>query len=111
MATTAQCIALGNDSDFRARFRALMLLEAGAVYGESGATPNHSARALFASKIVNSPSLADSLASAIAQRTNLTASTVTVAIDAVGRVLVQTDASDASIRSQINTDWNLLASV
>jgi hypothetical protein len=108
MATTAELIALGNDADFRQRIRALFLLEAGVVYAESGATPNHAARALFASKIAQSPGIADSLAPALVQRTNLVASAVTYNFDA-GRV--ESDATDSEIRSQIATDFNYFAGV
>lgn len=108
MAITAELIALGEDSDFRQRIRALFLLEGGVVYAESGATPNHAARALFASKIAQNPSIADALAPALVQRTNLVASVVTYNFDARR---VQTDASDAAIRSQIATDWNYFAAV
>jgi hypothetical protein len=108
MATTAELIALGNDSDFRQRITTLFLLEAGVVYGESGATPNHAARALFASNIAKQPSIAASLAPALATRTNISGSTVTYNFDAQR---VETDATDAEIRSQIATDWNLFAGV
>lgn len=108
MATTQECIALGNDTAFRTRIRALFLLEGGVVYGESGATPNHAARALFASKLAQQPSLADSLAPALVQRTNLTASTITYNFN---EQRVQTDATDAAIRSQIATDWNYFAGI
>lgn len=107
-ATTAQLIALGNDANFRQRVRTLMLLEGGVIYAESGATPNHAARALLASKIAATPTLADAFAPVIATRTNLVASTVSYNFDAQR---VETDATDTSIRSQINTDWNLLAGV
>lgn len=108
MATTAEQIALGNDADFRARVRVLMLQEAGAVYGESGATPNHSARANFASSLVKNPGLCDAFASVLATRTNLAASEVTYNFD---DLRVETDATDAEIKSQIATDWNLFAGV
>jgi hypothetical protein len=85
-----------------------MLMEAGVVYGESAGTANHSARALFASKLAQSPGIADGLAPVIATRTNVVASTVTYNFDAQR---VETDASDAAIRSQIATDWNYLAAV
>ena len=108
MATTAQQIALGNDADFRQRVRALFLSEAAVVYNENGATPNHAARALFASKLFQQPSLADILAPALATRTNLAGSTVTYDFALQS---VVTDASDAAIRSQIATDWNLFAGI
>jgi hypothetical protein len=99
---------LGNDANFRQRVRTLMLLEGGVVYGESGATPNHTARANFASNLAQNPALADTLAPALATRTNIAASNVTYNFDA-GRV--ESDATDAAIRSQIATDWNYLAGV
>jgi hypothetical protein len=108
MATTSELIALGNDADFRQRVRALFLLEAGVVYAENPATADHSARALFASKIAQEPGIADSLAPALVQRTNLTASVVTYNFDAQR---VETDATDSEIRSQIATDWNYFAAV
>lgn len=107
-ATTAQLIILGNDPNFRQRIRTLVLLEAGVVYNESAATPNHTARANYASKLAQAPGLADSLAPVLASRTNIAASTVTYNFDA-GRA--ETDATDAAIRSQIATDWNYLAGV
>lgn len=107
-ATTDQQIALGDDSRFRQRVRALMLQVAGAVYAEAGATPNHAARALFASKVANDPGMADRLTTVIATRTNLAASTVTY--DFATRS-VATSATDAEISSQISTDWNLFAGV
>lgn len=108
MATTAELIALGDDAAFRERIRALFLLEGGIVYAESGATPNHAARALFASKIAQNPGTADALAPALVQRTNLVGSAVTYNFDARR---VESDATDAEIRSQIATDWNYFAGV
>lgn len=108
MATTAELIALSEDSDFRSRVRALFLLEAGVVYNENPATTNHAARALFAGKIAQSPGIADSLAPALCQRTNLTASTVTYNFD---DRRVETNATDSAIRSQIATDWNYFAAI
>lgn len=108
MATTAELIALGNDSHFRQRIRALFLLEGGVVYAESAGTANHTARANFASKLAQTPGFAETLAPALAQRTNLTASTVTHNFDAQR---VESNATDAAIRSQIATDWNYFAGV
>lgn len=108
MATTVELSALADDQAFRQRIRALFLLEAGAIYGEVGTTPNHAARALFASKIAQAPSIADSLAPALVQRTNLVAGVVTYNYDARR---IEINVSDASIRSQINTDWNYFAAV
>jgi|SRR5678815_1745336 hypothetical protein len=108
MATTAALSALADDQEFRQRIRALFLLEAGVIYSEAGTVPNHTARANFASKIAQNPGIADSLAPALVQRTNLVGSVVTYNFDARR---IETDATDAAIRSQINTDWNYFAGV
>lgn len=107
-ATTQQQIALGNDNNFRQRIRALLLKEAGVIYSEDAGTTAHAARALFASKVAQDPGIADRLAPVIATRTNLAASTVTYDF---GLQAVVSDATDAAISSQINTDWNLFAGV
>lgn len=105
---TSQSVALGQDGQFRQRVRNLMMLEAAAVYAESAATPNHNARVAYAFKLFNQPSLADLAADFLATRTNVINSTVSYDYD---RRAVLTDATDAAIRSQIATDWNLLAGV
>lgn len=106
--TTAQSICLGKDNAFRERIRALFQLEAGVVYNEDGGTPNHAARALFASKIITGQVDASSLAPALAQMTNLVAEDVSYDFDGQK---VATTATDAEIRSQIATAWNLFAGV
>lgn len=84
------------------------MLEAAAVYAESGSTTNHNERVAFAFKVFASPSLADQLADVLVARTNIATSTVTYDFD---HRAVVTDATDAAIRSQIATDWNLLAGI
>jgi hypothetical protein len=108
MASTNELIALGDDQDFRQRVRALFYLESGVVYAENPATANHSARALFASKIMTNQIDGGSFAPALAQRTNLAAETVTYNFD---DQRVETSATDAEIRSQISTDFNLFAGI
>ncbi len=106
--TTAQSICLGKDNAFRERVRALFQLEAGAIYNENPATANHAARALFASKIMTGQVDASSLAPALAQRTNLVAEDVSYNFETQS---VETTATDAEIRSQIASDWNMFAGV
>lgn len=106
--TTAQLIALAQDSSFRLRIRNLVLTEAAAVYNENAGTANHAARVVFAAKLFASPGLADQLADVIATRTNLVAANVSYDFD---RRAVITSATDAEIKSQIATDWNLLAGI
>lgn len=108
MATTDQLTALSADPAFRQRVRNLVLLEAAVVAGEVNTTPNHSARTAFAFKLLGSPGLCDQVADILCARTNLTASAVTFDFSKRG---VVTDATDAAIRSQIATDWNMLSGV
>ena len=106
MATTDQLTALAQDSYFRQRVRNLMLLEAAVVVAEVNTTPGHSTRAPYASKIIATPSLADQVADFLCARTNLLNSIVTYNFS---RRSVDTDATDAAIRSQIATDWSVLS--
>lgn len=108
MATTDQLTSLSADPSFRQRVRQLVLLEAAVVAGEVNTTPSHALRSTFAFKVISNPGLADQVADFICARTNLTGSTVTYDFSKKATV---TDASDAAIRSQIATDWNMLASV
>ena len=105
-ATTDQLIALGNDSHFRQRVRVLALQQAGVVFAESGATPNHAVRKTLAINLISNPNQAEVLAAVIATRTNLAASTVTYNF-ADGQVV--TDVTDAAILSQLATDWDFLS--
>lgn len=108
MATTDQLTALAQDGFFHQRVRNLMLLEAAVVVGEVNTTPQHNARAAYANKIIATPSLAEQTVDYLCARTNLVASTVTYNF---ARRSVDTDATDAAIRSQISTDWNTLSGV
>lgn len=106
MATTDQLTALAGDGAFRLRVRNLVLLEAAAVCAEANTVPNHNARMAYAIKLITSPSMADQIADFLCARTNITGSGVTY--DFAKRSPI-TDASDAAIRSQIATDWNVLS--
>lgn len=107
-ATTSQLNALAQDGSFRRRCGALALMEAALVYTENTGVNGHPARVAFAVRLIQNPSVAEDLARVLVTRTNLVASVVSYDFD---RGLVLTDASDAAIRSQISTDWNLLAGV
>lgn len=105
-ATNAQQLALGLDIQFQLRCRPLFAQQAQVVYAEAGSTTGHATRVLLANKITQSPGASDSLCAALATRTNLVASTVSYNF---ATRAVETDASDASISSQIATDWSLFA--
>lgn len=107
-ATTDQLTSLSGDNSFRTRVRNLVLLEAAVVANEVNTTPSHALRSTYAFKLINNPGLADQVADFLCARTNLLNSTVTYDF---ARKATVSDASDAAIRSQIATDWNMLASV
>lgn len=108
-ATTDQLNALAQDGIFIQRCRNIVLQAAASVYNESAGTANHAARAAFAVKLLQTPTLADLLVPVIVTRTNVVASTVTY--DFANRRVVS-DVSDAALLSQIQTtDWNMLAGV
>lgn len=100
-ATVNQLNVLAGDNAFRERVRSLVLMEAATFY--AGAPGNNKT---FAIKLMTSPELASGLASILVTRTNLVASNVSYDFD---RRAFVTDATDAAIRSQINTDWPMLA--
>lgn len=85
-----------------------MLLEAAVVATEANTVPNHNSRTAFAFKLLSNPGLADQIADVLCARTNLVNSTVTYDFARRG---VVTDATDAAIRSQIATDWNMLSGI
>lgn len=107
-ATVSQLNALADDTFFRRRLRNLMLQVAAVIYNEGTGVTSHAARAAFAIKLIQTPTLADDLAKVMVTRTNLVASTVTYDFDK-GEVL--TDATDGALTSQITSDWNMLAGV
>lgn len=99
-------MALARDSQFRQRVAALALLEAGAILGEVNTTPNHNARCTYAINLLSGTKSAEGIADWICSRVNLTSQNTSY--DFSRRAIV-TDATDGQIRSQINTDWNVLA--
>jgi hypothetical protein len=110
MPTTPRSQAsLAADQNFLKRLSSLLLQEAGVVAAEDINTPNHGQRRNLAqSIIVNPTSMAQSLAPAICNATNLVAANTTYNFEAG---CTETDATDAAIQSQIATLWNVLAGV
>jgi len=100
---------LASDPDFLRRFGSLLNQEAQVVAAEDPATPNHVARRALAQSVLNNPPfMAANLAPTICNATNLIAKNTTFDFEADQTV---TDASDAEIRSQIATSWNVMAGV
>lgn len=105
---TDQATALAADGQFRQRVATLALLEAGAILAENPATTNHSPRCTYAISLLSNPGKAQGITDWICSRINLTSQNASYDF---GKRAVVTDATDAQIRSQINTDWNVLAGV
>jgi len=112
MPTTPRSQAqLARDPNYLKRLESLFLSEAGTVAGE---TPNSNpdiakARRQLAQAIITNPSgMTASLAPAICNATNLVGADTTYNFEAG---CAETSATDAAIRSQIATMWNILAGV
>lgn len=106
--TVSQLNALADDTFFRLRCRNIILQEAAVVYNESAGTTGHAARAAYAVKLLQSPTFADQLVQVLVTRTNLVAGNVTYDFNSRA---VTTDVSDASILSQVASDWSMFSGV
>jgi len=110
MATTPRSqIALASDPNFLKRLSSLLLSEAGVVAVEAANFPSHAQRRALADRIINNPTqMAAALAPSICNATNLVAAETTYNFEAFA---VETSATDAEIRSQIATLWDVMAGV
>ena len=101
--------ALAADPNFQTRLSSLLLSEAIVVAGEDDAVEFHQQRRQLAQSIITNPTqMAYSLGPTIANGTNLVAGETTYNFEAGA---IETSASDAEIRSQITTLWNVMAGV
>ena len=97
MATTyeQQYLSIQNDTLFLGRITACAVQAAIAIYGESTGTAAHVQRAAYAAKVMASP---DAYARPMAWAT-------------VSDPTIDKTATDATIFSRINAQWNVLAGV
>lgn len=101
--------ALANDGRFRQRVKNALSTVAWQVLNESTGITGHVARAAYARNVIGSLDAAvQSVSGWIVTRTNLMGANTTVSL-IQGVPVVTTDATDASIESQIATDWTLLS--
>jgi hypothetical protein len=99
--------ALATDVNFLRRLASLLVSEALVVANEDPSTPSHQQRRQLAQAIIANPSgMAANLAPSITNGTNLVAATTSYNFEAAA---IETSATDAEIRSQIATLWNVLA--
>jgi len=110
MPTTPRSQAqLSRDPNFLKRLESLLLSEAGVVAAEADTVEHHKERRQLSQAIItNPPGMSVSLAPAICNATNLVGADTTWNFEAGA---TETSASDAAIRSQISTMWNILAGV
>lgn len=102
-------MTLAADPNFLKRLSALLLEEAGVVAAEADTIPFHPQRRQLAQAIITNPSgMTQSLAPSITNATNLVAANTTFNFESGAS---ETDATDAAIRSQIASLWNVLAGV
>jgi hypothetical protein len=100
---------LSRDGSFLNRLSGLLLSEAGVIAAEPSTVPNHAKRRELAQLILMNPTaMTANLAPAICNATNLVAANTAWDFEAGS---CDTDASDAAIRSQISTMWDVLAGV
>lgn len=103
--------ALANDARFRLRVKDALAAIAWQVLDENPAAANHPARAAYARTVIgNLDGAVAQVAGWLVNRTNLFSANTTVAL-VQGVPVVQTDATDAAIRSQLATDWDKAAGV
>ena len=101
--------ALASDQNFIKRLQSLLLSEAQVVAAEDPTTPDHAQRRQLAQQIIYQPTFqTQNLAYTIANATNLVAADTVYNFEAGA---IETSASDAEIRSQIATLWNVMAGV
>ena len=99
--------ALAADQNFQKRLSSLLLSEALVVADEDEATEDHQQRRQLAQQILTNPTqMAYSLGPTIANGTNLVARDTTYNFEAGA---IETNATDAEIRSQIATLWSVMA--
>lgn len=100
--------AIANDGRFRLRLRGALATVANQVLNENVNITGHPARAAYARQVVTAiDQYVNALAPILVMRTNLVVG-VTTSYD-FNQGGVVTDATDAAIESQLNTDWNNLA--
>jgi len=101
--------ALAADANFQKRLSSLLLSEAIVVADEDPATEEHQRRRQLAQQIISNPTQASfALGPTICNGTNLVAATTSYNFEAGA---IETSATDAEIRSQISTLWNVMAGV
>ena len=108
MATTPrEQSALAADVNFQKRLSSLLVSEAIVVADEPEETPEHARRRALAQQIISQPAqMSFALAPTICNGTNLVAATTSYNFEGGA---IETSATDAEIRSQIATLWNVMA--
>lgn len=100
---------LAKTPNFLRRLQAVLTQAAWQVLGESTGTPNHAQRKVFAQQVLSNPAgFAVTMAPSFVMRTNVFAATTSFDFNIEEAVSAVTD---ASIQSQLITDWDVLSGV
>ena len=101
--------ALAADQNFQKRLSSLLVSEAIVIAGEDPTTEHHANRRSLAQQVLTNPTQTTAmLAPTICNGTNLVAAETSYNFEGGA---VETAATDAEIRSQISTLWNVMAGV
>jgi len=97
---------LGQDADFIGRVASTLCIQATAVLSEQGVGPTHAQRAIYANRVIQSPTAAAAQAAPyLAQSTNVVG---TITMEDSGIV---TSVTDAALLSQIASSWDALSGI
>lgn len=103
--------ALANDPTFRQRLKASLARITFQVLNE-GLISDHAVRKAYALQVLGNPDAAvNNLVGIFVFRTNVIATTTSLAFDGRGGTVVQSAVTDAAMDSQLATDWSQLAGV
>jgi hypothetical protein len=102
-------MALATDANFQRRLASLLASEAQVIAAESDTVPHHAERRQLAQAVITNPTaMAQAFGPTITNATNIVAATTSYNFEAAA---IETSATDAEMRSQIATLWNVLAGV
>lgn len=103
--------ALANDPTFRQRLKASLARIAWQILNEVG-NADHAVRKAYALQVLSNPDGAvNNLVGTFVFRTNVIATTTSLAFDGRGGTVVQSAVTDTAMDSQLATDWSQLAGV
>jgi hypothetical protein len=102
-------MALATDANFQRRLSSLLVSEAQVIAAEADSVEHHAQRRQLAQSVITNPlGMAQALGPTITNATNLVAATTSYNFEAAA---IETSATDAEVRSQIASLWDVMAGV